>query len=387
MTRQFDIKWNVIAKIENQYSTPSVRFAVGSQRPILTWLFPSRNPYWTIYIAEFDPIKINFGSPQKLIFHYIRSSDMSVHIPGIAPVMQLVYTQDGLRLIGMRMIQLNMGAFFSVRIVQRQLDEPAEIMEFYDANYLVKPSSGIWEGIHDIFETPSLGSGDMRSATQGVYDLYAISKKSEITLIGSTWDAKIWYSQSPDGGKSWNKPAFIAENGIHPAIVEYEDGHLMAFYTKEDAQRSISIDEGKVTLSTTVGPLWFVKREPSGQWSKPEELLNRMDVHHCSACSNADGHIYLAYDVYPQGPPSVVRCEHAISSDWPRSEVYLMASFDGGKTWTGPALLNVGDAYCFRPDIKLYENNLIISAILGKGEGWSIVGAVLPSPKELLDSL
>ena len=306
-------------------------------------------------------------------------------MPGITPAMQLVYTQDGLRLIGMRMIQPNKGAFFSTRVVQRQLDEPAEIREFYDANYLVKPSSGIWEGIYDIFETPNLSTGAMQSAPQGVYDFYAISKNSEITLIGSTWDAKIWSSCSPDCGGSWNKPVFIAEHGIHPAIIEYKDDRLIAFYIKENAQRKIERDVEKVIISPAIGPLWFVERGRSGEWSEPEKLLDRMDIHHCSACSNAEGHLYVAYDVYPDRPPQIVRWEDGFSSDWPFSQVYLIASFDAGETWTKPALLNAGDAYCFKPEIMLYENSLIMSLILGKGEKWSIVSAVLPSPRELFE--
>ena len=366
MTSVFDIKWDEITDIKSHFEVPCLRFAAGIQPPVLTWLVPTQGPTWTMYVATYNTWEGHFDPPEKLVFEYLRARDVGVYTPGITPSIQLTQILGETLLVGTKTMEVGKGNFFSTSVMRRPLGRPAGTRELQDADYIFRSHGGTWDDVHPLILD-----------RKGVCDISLFSRKNKIFLVGSTFDAKLGFSISTDGGKTWDAPALITQYGIHPVLAEISDGHLVAFYIKSNTQMKAGKDGDRMTISPTTGPLWYIDRDNRAKWSSPRELLDRMDILHCSACNDSEGKLYVAFDVYPEGPYPIVLGRDALFSGRPSSQIYVTHSSDRGQTWTEPVSVSSIEASYFSPEIALYEDKLIITAMRRESEGWSIVVAFL----------
>lgn len=379
MTSGRDMTWERINEVKSDFNFPCLRFASGTQLPTLTWLVPSRDSIWTMNVSTYNPQDNQFSSKARLMFQYLRAKDVGVYIPGMPPSMQIAKALGKTILVGSRQIDFDKGGFFSTNVIKSEAEHPAEVDEMRDADYLLRSYGGSWEGIQEVSQSLYSQLPEASALGQtGVYEVFVYSGEHDLCLIGSTWDAKLWFSSSTDGGETWEIPSIIANHATHPVITGMQDGRLITIYIRADSQLEPRKNGDLITVSPTTGSLWVIEQDYSGQWGRPRELLSRSDILHCSVCNDDCGHFYVAFDVYPEQPVSIVWGQDALFSGKPFSQIYIICSSDNGQTWTEPVSVSTREQSYFNPEIAFCNNKLILGAICREPEGWSILTTSLP---------
>jgi hypothetical protein len=150
----------------------------------------------------------------------------------------------------------------------------------------------------------------------------------------------------------WSPPVLVAGDGAHdywiPSVLSLADGTILTFYSKDGPESSAGAGSGTIEVKRS--------SDNGDSWSEAIRATNMCDAEYPRAVQNSFGGILLVYGRYVDASHLTkgTNCADGVSNGYPYTDIHQVWSSDGGKSWSGDAVLfHARDGSALHPFVSI----------------------------------